>query len=153
MAPSGGGGDADFRVMLANVLTHNLNHTEIIDCGLANGTEVIVIFELSSTLAQKLEKAWAASHPHQHVLPQDGANFGIGGYSKWPFQWLEVFDPIESVPSLEIVFEHVRLIATHPLPPMGPAGFRVRNLQLEDLVRRVCNVKEGQVGRFWSWAI
>lgn len=57
------------------------------------------------------------------------------GYSKWPFQWLDVFKPIELVPSLEIVFEHVRLIATHPLPPMEPAGFGVRNLQLVDLVR------------------
>ena len=120
--------------MLANVLTHNLNHTEIIDCGLADNTEVTVIFELSSTLS------------HQHVLPQDGANFGIGVYSKWPFQWLEVFEPIESVPSLEIVFEHVLLIATHPLPPMGPAGFRVQNLQPKDLVRRVCNVKRGRGG-------
>ena len=79
LGASCGDGSADFRVMLANVLTSNPEHQAIIDCGLANNAEVIVILELSSELAQELEKEWAVSHPYQKTLPQDWANFGIGG--------------------------------------------------------------------------
>lgn len=103
VSPSAGG--ADFRLMLANVLTSNPEHQAIIDCGLANIAEVIVILELSSELAQKLEKEWAVSHPYQKTLPQGWANFGIGAYSKWPFEKAEGFETTESVPSGAITFD------------------------------------------------
>ena len=142
-------------MMLADVLTHNLNHTEIIDCGLANGTEVIVIFELSSTIAQKLEKVWAASHPHQdrHVLPQDGDNFGIGAILNGRFNGWRFSTPSSWFQALK---SSLNTCASLPRIPCCPWSLPVSECGIfswKTLSAECVMSKEGQVARFWSWAI
>ena len=127
-------------LMSANVLTGNAEHERVIAACETHCADVIVILELSYVLAEKLDNALRASHPYRKVLPQEFGNFGIGLYSNEPLQTVDVFSTIDDVTSIEVTLEHAgkpcRLIATHPLPPIGALRYRERNLQLDEIAKR-----------------
>ena len=129
------------RILLANVLTSNSRHDEIIRQIRDRNPDVFAILELSTPLADTLERGLAGTYSFHVSRPMDRGNFGIGVYSKHPLEQIQVFtldDTIESITAVVGQGESTyRIVATHPLPPMSSVGFKRRNQHLFNLAGRI----------------
>ena len=130
------------RVFLANVLTRNQHHDQIIAQIRAADPDVIAILELSSTLEASLQREFSATHAYYVSESQDDGNFGIGLWSRYPLSHERVFHlnaPI--LPSIEADIQFpscpIQFTVTHPLPPIGARNFGHRNQHLALLAQRV----------------
>ena len=130
------------RVFLANVLTRNQQHDQIIAQIRAANPDVIAILELSSVLEASLQGEFSSTHEYFVSESQDDGNFGIGLWSRYPLSHARVFHlnaPI--LPSIEADIElrsgTIHVMATHPLPPVGTRNFGHRNQHLALLAQRV----------------
>jgi len=134
------------KITTANVLTQNQRHRDILTDILSRDPDVFVILELSQSLAETLESEVSSTYPHSIVRPMDGANFGIGLYSRHPIVDADVFalnTEIESIAAtIQLHGNPCRVIATHPLPPIGARGFRLRNEHLQQLGAKIRNAIE-----------
>lgn len=137
---------AGFRVMIANVFTSNDRHQEILDDVSGQQADVIVILELSMSLADRLAAELGQSHPHQILRPQDRGNFGIGLFSAHPINDSSVFAVDQSIPieTIEASIGEYRVWATHPLPPVRARGFAARNRHLKLLAERIQSFRSQQ---------
>jgi endonuclease/exonuclease/phosphatase (EEP) superfamily protein YafD len=128
-------------VTFANTLTSNWSVDTIATDLVRNDPDVIAVLELSSILQAKLAKELSSAYPHSIARPLDHSNFGIGLYSKHPLHDRDVFPlnlEIESIAvTVSIADQNYRILATHPLPPMGATGFRHRNEHLQQLADRI----------------
>ena len=134
----------DLVVLVANVLTSNRHHDLIVNQIETADADVVAILELGTPLARTLELKIAQSYPFRSALPQDQGNFGIGLYSKHPLKDVQQFDL--NIPSIKSIAATVskdgqsyRVVATHPLPPMGRQGAKNRNDHLQQLADRLAN--------------
>ena len=131
-----------FRVFLANVLTRNQHHDQIIAQIRAADPDVIAILELSSTLEASLQGEFSSTHAYCISESQDDGNFGIGLWSRYPLSHERVFHlnaPI--LPSIEADIQlpslPIQFTVTHPLPPIGARNFGHRNRHLSLLAQRI----------------
>jgi len=136
------------RITLANVLTSNRRHTDVISDLTARDPDVIAVLEIGTTLARKLNEALSTQYPYSSVYPQDDGNFGIALFSRYPISDLEVFSlNVESIRTIAITVtdqeNQYRIIATHPLPPIGRRGFRARNEHLDMLAAQMKDLPDG----------
>ena len=126
------------RAMLLNVNTRLGDPARVRDAIRDADADILVLEEISSRWVRDL--AWLAnSHPHSVVEPRED-NFGIGLFSKFPLADEEVVGIGDAgVPSILATVDTgsamLRVIATHPLPPIGAVYWRWRNDQLEELPR------------------
>ncbi|PAY18398.1 hypothetical protein CKO51_16665 [Rhodopirellula sp. SM50] len=125
------------RVMTMNVLTSNRSYQGVLDEIRQVDPDVVAILELSRGMDNYLTDQLSPRYPHAVTRPQDHGNFGIGVYSKHPFADADAFELNESIKSIEVECLGCRLIATHPLPPMGAGQFRSRNEHLQLLADRI----------------
>lgn len=132
------------RVFMANVLTRNQHHDQIIAQIRAADPDVIAILELSSKLEASLQREFSSTHEYFVSESQDDGNFGIGLWSRYPLSNGRVFHlnaPI--LPSIEADIElpscTIHVMATHPLPPIGTRNFGHRNRHLSLLAQRMRN--------------
>ena len=136
-------------VTTANVLTVNQRHEEIAAELLRSDADVIAVIELSSSLQEHLSGSFSQTYPWQRVMPQDRGNFGIGLYSRIPFESAD-FISFNSTALTSIAAEirrdgqSLHLIATHTLPPMGPGSFQHRNEHLQQVAERVNELRRKQ---------
>lgn len=131
-----------FRVFLANVLTRNQDHDQIIGQIRAADPDVIAILELSSALEASLKQEFSSTHAYFVSESQDDGNFGIGLWSRYPMSHARVFHlnaPI--LPSIEADIQlpscPIQFTVTHPLPPIGARNFDHRNRHLSLLAQRI----------------
>lgn len=118
------------RVVTTNVLAKNLNHDAIVDELRALDADVMVIIELTPSLARRLRQEFGATHPHRSFEDRSGDGFGIGMLSRLPIDSIEKVQPRGNTLSLQALIGRYRLIATHPLTPIGDRSFQHRNRQL-----------------------
>jgi len=133
-------------VMTANVLTSNRRHDDILKQIESADADVFAILELGTPLHDRLETELSASYPHRTAIPQDGGNFGIGLYSRHPLSDVDCFslneDSIKSIAAtVKTDARSYRVIATHPLPPIGLSGSQSRNEHLQLLGERVLKLR------------
>lgn len=77
-------GEQQLRVFLANVLTRNQHHSQIIAQIRTVDPDVFAILELSSTLEASLQQEFSSTHEYFITESQDDGNFGIGLWSRYP---------------------------------------------------------------------
>lgn len=140
------GQPADITVLVINVLTSNRNFHLIEEQIAEASPDVFAVLELGTSLAQTLEKSFASTYPHRICLPQDDGNFGIALYSRHPLSHVDRFTL--NVTSIETIAATIskgeneyRIVATHPLPPVGASGFTDRNEHLRCLATRVAEFR------------
>lgn len=102
--------------------------------------EVLALFEVTPAWRQTLDRVATGFAYHARELRSD--NFGIAVFSRLPRSRLSIVYPgALGLPSVLIQAEApgrggpVRLIASHPGPPIGAALWQTRNAQLEALAR------------------
>ena len=133
----------ELTVMLANVLTSNQQYDSVVEQIFACDPDVVAILELGTAMQGRLQREDVMSaYSHRIDIPQDFGNFGIGLYSKFPLRDVAFFTlNLDDVPSIDATFSKggrdYRIVATHPLPPIGSRGFRLRNTHLRQLAARI----------------
>jgi endonuclease/exonuclease/phosphatase (EEP) superfamily protein YafD len=137
---------ADMVVMVINVLTSNRNFHMIEEQIAEASPDALAVLEIGTPLARTLEKSLATTYPHQICLPQDDGNFGIALYSRHPLLHVERFTlNVASIESIAATIskgeKEYRIVATHPLPPLGTSGFTERNEHLQRLATRVAEFR------------
>ena len=136
------GGNPEMVLMVANVLTSNTQHDRILQQVRETNPDVFAILELSTPLLHDLQEEFSVDYPHSLHDSQDSGNFGIGIWSRFPLKSSERFElNVGGISSVEVIIEHrqqlYRIIATHPLPPVGHNGFQKRNEHLRQLADRI----------------
>jgi endonuclease/exonuclease/phosphatase (EEP) superfamily protein YafD len=128
------GDGTPFTVIVCNVLSGNETPERATDFLRTQSAEVAVVLEVTPTWAKRL-KTLVDVYPEQAFSAREG-NFGIAVLSKRPWVSAELarFGP-EPLPSYQVDFDiegtPVRLIATHPPPPMSSEYTAFRNRQLQ----------------------
>lgn len=128
------------RAMLLNVNTRRGDVRRVRQVVETFDPDIVVLEEISSRWVAQLQ--WLTkSHPHTCIQPSED-NFGIGLFSRWPLTESDVVSIGEAgMPSIAAIVNtgsiSFRLIATHPLPPIGPTYSRLRNDQLDRLADHV----------------
>jgi endonuclease/exonuclease/phosphatase (EEP) superfamily protein YafD len=133
------------KLLLANVLTQNRHYTDFIALIESEQPEVVAVLEANQAWVQAL-KPLGGAYPYQKLVPRED-NFGIALYSRLPLQAVAVRSfGAAGVPSIlaEVLHEGitVTLVATHPLPPLSPTHFALRNEHLGTLARELAGLKQ-----------
>lgn len=139
---------SQIRIVLSNVYTANQQEERLINTILKKHPDLIVVQEINDRWAKALE-VLDKKFPYQKVIPRSD-NFGIGLYSKYPLDDIEVLDlagnGIESI-SAKIITgdETISLIATHPLPPINRQAAVQQDQHFKRLIKRVRFAKDNHV--------
>lgn len=142
-------GRQTIRVCTNNVLAWNNNHDLIKASIDESAADVVAIVELSPSLEERLRSDLATPYPEFVSRINEDGHFGIAIMSKHPIRHSEVFYLcLPLVPSIEadidINGQMVRVIATHPIPPVRSAAFRARNLHLTMMAERIRKFRADQ---------
>ncbi|XOF34660.1 MAG: endonuclease/exonuclease/phosphatase family protein [Candidatus Electrothrix sp. YB6] len=129
-----------FRVMLLNVNKTDGNPQRVSRLIRETAPDIIVLEEISRQWQTDLARL-SRSFPHAVVRPRED-NFGIGLFSTFPLVKHSIISPGRAaLPTILAVVRieqrDVQLIATHPMPPLGPELSRLRNEQLDQLPQYV----------------
>ncbi len=134
------------KLTTANVLTTNKQYSDV-ECELISlDADVVAVIEISSGLRDHLAGDFSKIYPHSIVDFQDNGNFGIGLYSKLPWESAELITfndstLLSAIATLRHSKTTWRIIATHTLPPMGRRHFEHRNLHLQQLAQMVASLR------------
>ena len=124
------------RAILLNVNTRLGNPDRVKQAILNANPDILVLEEISSQWIADL--SWLEkSYPHRVAQPRED-NFGISLFSKLPLVDSQiVYVGRAEVPTILTTVEtgetNLRVIATHPLPPIGRENSSLRNEQLAKL--------------------
>ena len=129
-----------FRLMLLNVNREDGDPQRVSRVVREAAPDILVLEEISRQWRTDLA-GLSASFPYTVLRPRED-NFGIGLFSTFPLVEHSIISPGEAgLPGILAVVRieqrDVRLLATHPMPPLGPELSRLRNDQLEQLPRYV----------------
>ena len=125
------------RLLMANVRTSNANRRGLLDLIQAEQPDAVLLLEVSEAWLADLAPL-DAEYPHRLAEPR-GDNFGIALYSRRPLTDGRIVHLGDAgVPSIECGLEgaSLRLLLTHPVPPMGRRAAAERDRQLEAVARR-----------------
>jgi len=131
-------------LLLSNVLSSNKNYQLLLNAIDKHKPDFIVILELNPSWEKALQSL-DEHYPFQKVIPRND-NFGIALYSKVSLTNIEVKDFAQNdIPSIianaHLFDQELRIIATHPLPPMNAALAKQQQQHLENLARFIQNNK------------
>jgi endonuclease/exonuclease/phosphatase (EEP) superfamily protein YafD len=119
-----------------NVHTSNDRHDEVISFLRAEDADVVFLMEVNRDWGERL-RALDDVYPYRLSRVRED-NFGVFFLSKVPFKEGGVrYFGVAEVPSIEAVTDwserELRIVGTHPVPPVGREGSRLRNDQLDVL--------------------
>lgn len=117
------------RVLLANVFTANTDHGALLDLVRAEDPDVVALLEVNARWVAALAPL-RADRPHVVEEPRED-NFGLALYSRIALTDVEVRELASApVPTVTARLHGVRLVLTHPLPPIGARYATLRDEQL-----------------------
>ena len=129
------------RLMSLNLLTRNRNWDGVIESVLDASPDFLVLMEIDSVWQQVCESKLDKDYPHAIFVARED-NFGIAFFSKVPLSQSLVFDSEAlKLPSIDVTIPNLgakplRIIATHPIPPMDQSRWEARNEQLLNVAGR-----------------
>ena len=129
------------RLMSLNVLTRNRKWDEVIESVREASPDFLILMEVDSVWQQVCEQELADDYAHIKFVSRED-NFGIALLSKFPWSQIEVFNSQTlELPSIDVTVaglgsKPLRIIATHPIPPMNQDNWNARNEQLLNVAER-----------------
>ncbi|MBA3845852.1 MAG: endonuclease/exonuclease/phosphatase family protein [Planctomycetes bacterium] len=131
---------AQLRVTFLNVHSGNRELPRVLEWLSAQDADIIVLAEVTDAVVTALAPL-KASHQH-HIIDPRPDNFGIALFSRLPLVDRRiVVHPGAEVPSamvsVRVAGEIVRVIGTHPVPPISAQYAAWRDEQFADLAREI----------------
>ena len=130
----GSTGNPELSLLHANILVDNRDVGPLLAHIEREQPDLVFVQELTA-LHLRLLDSLTNAYPYRLSEPHSDP-FGIGVWSKLPFESAAVIEsPPHAAPSLDIVVNFdgspLRLLSTHPVPPVGAGTYADRNAQLE----------------------
>ncbi|MFT5301964.1 MAG: endonuclease/exonuclease/phosphatase (EEP) superfamily protein YafD [Mariniblastus sp.] len=133
------------RILSLNILTKNHRYGQVLDLIEAEAADFVVLLEVDASWETVLQPL-SDLYPYMRFESRQD-NFGIALLSKHAWSSLEVFHSEElQLPSIDAQFDALegfpplgqplRIIGTHPIPPLGRASTEARNGQLLRVAKR-----------------
>lgn len=120
----------------ANVRAGNPDPAPLVAWLRAQPADVVVLVELTPDYADRLQDALADVYPYRQLVPIDSP-FGIGLLSRHPLSAIARSESADGIPSLAATLDTargpVRVVAAHPMPPLGPHWQTARDRLLHTL--------------------
>ncbi|MEM9365963.1 MAG: endonuclease/exonuclease/phosphatase family protein [Planctomycetota bacterium] len=133
IVPATNSGPADYRLLTMNVLTSNPEKQRVTDYIVAEDPDFILLQEINESWVTHLDERLGGTWPYSKTIPRDD-NFGIGIYSKLPWSQIDVVQYANEIttPTISSSFDlpggkKLRVVVTHPVPPIGGDYWRSRN--------------------------
>jgi len=130
------------KIVCANVLTTNKNYLKANEYITEKNPDILVLLETSQKWIDEL-KPFTDKYPYKKEIPADN-NFGIAIYSKIELQNIET--PVynnQNLASITAFFEFsgekIKIIATHPKPPLHKFNYEERNNHLNNIALSEAN--------------
>lgn len=125
--------DPQIELMLANVYSANDDAEALLDLITAEEPDIVLVQEVTNQWAAVMDEL-QSDYPHRVVRPRND-NFGIAVYAREPLLRVDtVPSPPLDFPTLVVQQslgdQTITIVTTHPIPPVGKAGFDARNEQL-----------------------
>lgn len=131
------------KIMQINLNSKNGEFEKVRHCIEEISPDVICIEEVSAKW-QTYFRLNLKNHPYQFVVPKED-NFGIAILSKTPLEKQGTKYFVDGVPTLmadvSVAQEPITIICTHPLPPIDPQLYKLRNDQLDGIASLIKNQK------------
>ena len=128
-----------FRLATFNVLSSNRCCDEVVDYLRELDADFVFVLETSADWELAI-KSLRDLYPHQKNEIQSG-NFGIALLSKNPFSEIKISEYTPSIASIDALVmlggNRVRLIGTHPYPPINGKVSRLRNSHMQKLAESI----------------
>lgn len=132
-------GESQLRVMVQNVHTSNRAFNIVTETIKSVAPDVVAILETDDLWTGALREQLRDDLPHAEVKPR-GDNFGISVFSARPMDARVFETPPLGLPSIEAVVQAgggmVRIIATHPIPPLSERRTQLRDAHLAHIMAR-----------------
>jgi endonuclease/exonuclease/phosphatase (EEP) superfamily protein YafD len=127
------------RLLIANVHTGNRDHGRLLELVGTENPDLLLLEEIDAVWLAALEPL-TADYPYRIVRPR-ADNFGIAMWSRVPIEARVRWFGSAGVPSIQAQLQHagsaVRVLLTHPLPPMSARNARLRDSQARAVARAV----------------
>ncbi len=128
------------RLLVSNVYLRNSQHARLVNLIEAERPDIVALVEVDSCWLHGL-KSLRSDYPYHFEVP-DEKYAGLALYSKLPLSNPRILRLNESATptlaaTLRLPTGEVDFYLTHPLPPLGAAFIRSRNMQLLDLGRHI----------------
>jgi endonuclease/exonuclease/phosphatase (EEP) superfamily protein YafD len=125
-----------YRVLLANVLTQNLNHELLSNLIAESDPDFVMLLEVNQTWLDDLGLV-ALGYPHVFAQPRED-NFGIAIHSRYPFERSEFhrfgsLDLPSIVALVKLDTQPLIFVLSHPTPPISETLTIHRNNQMQEL--------------------
>lgn len=132
----------------ANVYTSNSDHERLLEQIARENADVVLLQEVNARWLKALDPI-KTTYSHHIELPRED-NFGIAVYSRLPIHSQQVHDwTLLDIPSIEIELEQggqlVRIITTHPPPPVNHIYYQAAQHQFEAIARILNNSEQPSV--------
>jgi len=139
LPPRESAGPAQVRVLVANVLTSNLQRERLLGLIEREQPDVIALVEVDDHWLAAL-RPLEATYPYRVVETRDD-NFGVALFSRRPLTEQAIVHPgAFELPVIDVRLGGdcpLRLVLAHPPPPISRAYAEVRNEMLSELATRV----------------
>jgi len=127
-------------VIMANVQRSNAQHKTFVGYIKKQNPDSFFAIEVDESWIKSLQ-ALHSTYPYRRLDPQPN-NFGIGFYSKWPIReqhQVEVssWGKTSLHVKVNVNRQHLHLVGTHPMPPVGSAAAMERNQHLQNAAQYV----------------
>ncbi len=124
------------RLVVMNVWTMNRQHQDVIDFLRRQNADVIALVEITDKWLMALDPA-LSDYTYQNAR-SPGEYLGVAVYSRLPILSTRVIRTEAQLPSLDVELERgaqrpLRLLVTHPLPPVNDRHWRLRNAHFRTL--------------------
>jgi len=129
------------KIMSANVLTSNQQYASFLETVQHHDPDILIVMEVNQRWEQEIVNGLGENYPHRKIISQEH-NFGIGLLSKLPLIQVEpIIADDTNLISLDAQIASptgrpLRVIATHPFPPLSQSCFKSRSEQLISIANR-----------------
>lgn len=136
--------DVEYRLLFLNVLTRNAEKDAVNELIRSKDPDFVALVETNAAWIEALDQALLERWPHRQFHARSD-NFGLAFYSKLPLNSQAVHDdpthfttPWISA-TIQTPNDSLRILTTHPLPPMNAASFTARNEHFAEVTQEVLN--------------
>ncbi len=136
--PNANGGAPALTIAVANVHVSNRDPAPLVAWLRAQPTDVVILNELTPIYAKALIAAIGDLYPYREFVPENSP-FGIGLMARNPLYTIELQRSDDGIPALgahiALNGSEVRIVAVHPVPPLGIHWHDERDQLLRHLAR------------------
>ena len=131
--------DPAYRITTVNVKTSNRQYTRVIDLVMSTESDIVIFQETDAPWIDAINDGLSDVYPFHKAMPRQD-NFGIILLSKFPIteSSIESFSDFglpSIVAEIDLPKKTVRVIATHPLPPMRTKNWKQRNTTFANVAK------------------